>query len=148
MLNKVSDVSRCLCPTPGSTEAPSAVLRRPSGTLRTPEAGGLGQELQETSCCPSDSAFPTDTFFSGGGTLFPQEAPAPAPRTAFHSPPGACSHGPGIPTSAILLTFSCTEMGEGGKRAFYNQIISVHSSAIMLMYHEALQMVQSQLCWC
>lgn len=43
MLNKVSDVSRCLCPTPGSTEAPSAVLRRPSGTLRTPEAGGLGR---------------------------------------------------------------------------------------------------------
>ena len=42
MLNKVSDVSRCLCPTPGSTEAPSAVLRRPSGTLRTPEAGGAG----------------------------------------------------------------------------------------------------------
>lgn len=110
--------------------------------------GNRAQELQETSCCPSDSAFPTDTFFSGGGTLFPQEAPAPAPRTAFHSPPGACSHGPGIPTSAILLTFSCTEMEEGGKRAFYNQIISVHSSAIMLMYHEALQMVQSQLCWC
>lgn len=53
-----------------------------------------------------------------------------------------------FPKPAILLTFSCTEMGEGGKRAFYNQIISVHSSAIMLMHREAWQMVQSQLCWC
>ena len=44
MLNKVSDVSRCLCPPPpGSTEAPSPVLRRPSGPLRTLEAGGLGR---------------------------------------------------------------------------------------------------------
>ena len=92
--------------------------------------------------------FQQTNFFQVGGLLFSQEAPVLAPRTAFHSPLGTCSHGPGIPRSAILLTFSCTEMGEGGKGAFYNQIISVHSSAIMLMYREARQMVQSQLCWC
>lgn len=110
--------------------------------------GNRPQRLQERSCCLVIQLFQWTNFFQVGGLLFPQEAPAPARRTAFHSLPGACSHGPGIPTSAVLLTFSCTEMGEGGKRAFYNQIISVHSSAIMLMYREAWQMVQSQLCWC
>lgn len=140
--------SRLLSPPlrcPSSSPHPaSGILARcslPEQRKQTPKAPR--EEL-----LPSDSAFPVDNFFQVGGLLFPQEAPAPARRTAFHSPPGACSHGPGIPTSAILLTFSCTEMGEGGKRAFYNQIISVHSSAIMLMYREARQMVQSQLCWC
>lgn len=74
--------------------------------------------------------------------------PLPLPRTAFHSPLGMGSHCPLASRPAILLTFSCREKGEGGKGAFYNQIIFAHSSAIMLMHGEARQMVQSQLRWC
>lgn len=81
-------------------------------------------------------------------SIFPSTAPLPPQRTAFHSLLGVSGHCPLASRPAILLTFSCTVKGEGRKGAFYNQIIFVHSSAIMLMHGEARQMVQSQLRWC
>lgn len=107
------------------------------------------QRLQDRRCFLVIQLFQRTAPQVGGFSLPLSEAPsARRGGQASLNPLGVSSHCPPLPKSAILLTFSCTEMGEGGKRAFYNQIISVHSSAIMLMHREAWQMVQSQLCWC
>lgn len=93
-------------------------------------------------------SFPTNGPFQVDFWYPHAEAPPPPQRTACHSPCGISSHCPLAFRLATLLTFSCTVKGAGRKGAFYNQIIFVHSSAIMLMHGEARQMVQSQLRWC
>lgn len=97
---------------------------------------------------PSYSAFPTDKSFRGWSFCLPQEGPCASPEDSL-------SQSSWRPQSLSLRSQICHSSnlqlhrdGRRWERAFYNQIISVHSSAIMLMYPEARQMVQSQLRWC
>lgn len=121
-----------------------------SGQVLTPRTMKIEPKGSKRDTASYSFNFSNGQIFSGRrSVVYPERGPLCQPRgQAFHSPLGVGSHCPPVPRSAILLTFSCTEMEEGGKRAFYNQIIFVHSSAIMLMHREARQMVQSQLCWC